>query len=116
MALNRRRFLRWGLGAAAAGLAAPAVAAQDTPPKGAPPSKPAEQAATSSVPAAPVSDRAGMPPAEHVGCLVDTTLCIGCRKCEEACNRRNKLPRPEASFTDRAPRSRPTSKSSASTA
>jgi formate dehydrogenase iron-sulfur subunit len=35
-----------------------------------------------------------------VGCLVDTTLCIGCRKCEEACNRRNKLPRPEQSFSE----------------
>lgn len=37
----------------------------------------------------------------HVGCLVDTTLCIGCRKCEEACNRRNKLARPEKSFKDK---------------
>lgn len=36
----------------------------------------------------------------QVGCLVDTTLCIGCRKCEEACNRRNNLPRPENPFTD----------------
>lgn len=36
----------------------------------------------------------------HVGCLVDTTLCIGCRKCEEACNRANKLPRPDNPFTD----------------
>lgn len=38
---------------------------------------------------------------DHVGCLVDTTLCIGCRKCEEACNRRNQLPRPETSFSDK---------------
>ncbi len=37
----------------------------------------------------------------HTGCLVDTTLCIGCRKCEEACNRRNKLPRPDTPYTDR---------------
>lgn len=37
----------------------------------------------------------------HVGCLVDTTLCIGCRKCEEACNRRNQLPRPDTPFVDR---------------
>jgi formate dehydrogenase iron-sulfur subunit len=36
-----------------------------------------------------------------VGVLVDTTLCIGCRKCEEACNRRNRLPRTAASFADR---------------
>ncbi len=33
--------------------------------------------------------------------LVDTTLCIGCRKCEEACNRRNHLPRTADSFSDR---------------
>jgi Fe-S-cluster-containing dehydrogenase component len=36
---------------------------------------------------------------EHVGCLVDTTLCIGCRQCEKACNARNNLPRPTESFT-----------------
>ena len=36
----------------------------------------------------------------HAGCLVDTTLCIGCRKCEQACNRRNRLPAPEKPFTD----------------
>jgi formate dehydrogenase iron-sulfur subunit len=84
MGLNRRRFLRWGLGAAAAGVAAPKILAQDAP---APKGKSIEDAAAA---------------ADHVGCLVDTTLCIGCRKCEEACNRRNKLPRPDASFTDRA--------------
>ena len=33
--------------------------------------------------------------------LVDTTLCIGCRKCEEACNRSNHLPRTAQSFSDR---------------
>ncbi len=38
---------------------------------------------------------------EQVGCLVDTTLCIGCRQCEAACNRRNALPRPEVPFFDR---------------
>jgi formate dehydrogenase iron-sulfur subunit len=37
-----------------------------------------------------------------VGVLVDTTLCIGCRKCEEACNRRNRLPRTATSFADRS--------------
>ena len=41
------------------------------------------------------------PSPEHVGVLVDTTLCIGCRKCEEACNRRNHLPRTAESFSDR---------------
>ena len=38
---------------------------------------------------------------EQVACLVDTTLCIGCRKCEEACNASNELPRPERPFSDR---------------
>jgi formate dehydrogenase iron-sulfur subunit len=38
---------------------------------------------------------------EQVGTLVDTTLCIGCRQCEDACNRRNKLPRPLRPFSDR---------------
>lgn len=38
---------------------------------------------------------------DYVGVLVDTTLCIGCRKCEEACNRRNHLPRTPESFADR---------------
>lgn len=41
------------------------------------------------------------PPAGSMGVLVDTTLCIGCRKCEEACNRRNRLPRGVQSFSDR---------------
>jgi Fe-S-cluster-containing dehydrogenase component len=99
MGLNRRRFLRWGLGAAAATPIA-TVAAKFL----------AQDAAASAIPAAPVSGHAGSPPlktaspapaVEHVGCLADTTLCIGCRKCEEACNRRNKLPRPEVPFTDK---------------
>jgi formate dehydrogenase iron-sulfur subunit len=30
--------------------------------------------------------------ANSVGVLVDTTCCIGCRKCEYACNQANKLP------------------------
>ncbi len=42
------------------------------------------------------------PTDEQVGVLVDTTLCIGCRQCEEACNRRNKLPRPEKPFRDQS--------------
>ncbi len=37
---------------------------------------------------------------DQVGCLVDTTKCIGCRKCEEACNRSNSLPLPEKPFDD----------------
>ncbi|MEI7900151.1 MAG: 4Fe-4S dicluster domain-containing protein, partial [bacterium] len=37
----------------------------------------------------------------NVGCLVDTTLCIGCRQCEIACNARNKLPKSDPPLTDR---------------
>jgi Fe-S-cluster-containing dehydrogenase component len=36
----------------------------------------------------------------HAGCLVDTTLCMGCRKCEAACSRRNGLPAPESPASD----------------
>jgi Fe-S-cluster-containing dehydrogenase component len=32
--------------------------------------------------------------------LHDTSLCIGCRRCEEACNSVNKLPAPDKPFTD----------------
>ncbi|WP_457553486.1 sulfate respiration complex iron-sulfur protein HmcB [Desulfobacula sp.] len=34
------------------------------------------------------------------GVLHDTTLCIGCRKCEQACNKVNELPQPEVPFED----------------
>ncbi len=37
---------------------------------------------------------------DEYGCLVDTTLCVGCRKCEEACNRQHGLPQPEESFEE----------------
>lgn len=43
----------------------------------------------------------GGPAPDYAAVLVDTTLCIGCRKCEEACNRRNHLPRTAESFADR---------------
>lgn len=39
---------------------------------------------------------------DHWACLVDTTLCIGCRKCEEACNRANKLMKPSIPFDDKS--------------
>lgn len=39
-------------------------------------------------------------PADAFGCLVDLTRCVGCRKCEEACNRVNGLPAPSRSFED----------------
>jgi len=34
------------------------------------------------------------------GVLHDTTLCVGCRSCEEACNKVNDLPQPEKPFKD----------------
>lgn len=37
---------------------------------------------------------------DAVGCLVDTTLCVGCRKCEQACNERHGLPMPRESFEE----------------
>jgi len=37
----------------------------------------------------------------QAACLMDTTLCFGCRKCEEACNRAHGLPEPDRPFTDR---------------
>ncbi len=35
------------------------------------------------------------------GCLIDISRCIGCRKCEEACNQANELPAPSRSFKDK---------------
>jgi len=42
----------------------------------------------------------GPPPAaDQIGVLVDTTLCVGCRRCEKACNDVNRdLPRKPAEF------------------
>ncbi len=39
-------------------------------------------------------------PADPYGCLVDLTRCIGCRKCEDACNTVNELPDPDRPFDD----------------
>jgi Fe-S-cluster-containing dehydrogenase component len=39
-------------------------------------------------------------PADPYGCLVDLTRCVGCRKCEEACNKVNSLPQPDVDFDD----------------
>ena len=78
MQLNRRALLKLGV-AAASGVATTALAAGD-----------------------PQTPKEKLPPSpDYVGVLVDTTLCIGCRKCEEACNRRNHLPRTAESFSDR---------------
>jgi formate dehydrogenase iron-sulfur subunit len=37
---------------------------------------------------------------ESNGVLFDNTRCIGCRKCEEGCNKVNELPLPERPFSD----------------
>lgn len=81
MDLDRRRLLQFGL--TAASLATPAralaVSGQDV--------------------AAEASADVAEP--DHVAVLNDTTLCIGCRECEAACNRRNHLPRTAIPFSDR---------------
>jgi len=37
---------------------------------------------------------------ESNGVLFDNTRCIGCRKCEEGCNKVNELPQPDRAFSD----------------
>jgi len=78
MKIDRRTLLALGL-VATSGAAAPAFAVQGSP---------------------SAKQRPASAPA-YVGVLADTTLCIGCRKCEEACNRRNHLPRTADSFSDK---------------
>ena len=39
-------------------------------------------------------------PPDPYGCLVDLTRCVGCRKCEQACNEVNELPKPDIRFGD----------------
>jgi Fe-S-cluster-containing dehydrogenase component len=78
MKLDRRTVLKLGLAATAGASAGRVADGESETPKETRPSSPA-----------------------YVGVLVDTTLCIGCRKCEEACNRRNHLPRTAESFSDR---------------
>ncbi|MBZ5496336.1 MAG: 4Fe-4S dicluster domain-containing protein [Acidobacteriia bacterium] len=76
--MNRRTLLKLGLAATAGASSTPLGAGESQIPK-----------------------ENVLPSPGHVGVLVDTTLCIGCRKCEEACNRRNHLPRTAESFSDR---------------
>ena len=78
MKLNRRTVLKLSLAATAGASPGRVAAGESQTPKERRPPSPA-----------------------YVGVLVDTTLCIGCRKCEEACNRRNHLPRTAESFSDR---------------
>ncbi|MFC1951714.1 4Fe-4S dicluster domain-containing protein [Chloroflexota bacterium] len=39
---------------------------------------------------------------DRYGMLTDLTRCIGCRRCEEACNKANEMPPPEISFEDKS--------------
>ena len=39
---------------------------------------------------------------DHYGMLADLTRCIGCRRCEAACNKANNLPPPEVPFDDKS--------------
>ena len=45
-------------------------------------------------------DLSGWP--DRFGMLTDITRCIGCRRCEEACNKANNLPAPEVPFEDKS--------------
>ena len=74
MSISRRRFLGW-LGAAGLGTTLGSTA----------------QAATT-------THFTGYPGA--MGVLFDSTRCIGCRKCEAACNRVNEMPLPDQPFDD----------------
>jgi formate dehydrogenase iron-sulfur subunit len=48
---------------------------------------------------APRRSEAAVKSIEFYGLLIDTTKCIGCRSCEEACNEVNRLPKPEVPFS-----------------
>ena len=39
-------------------------------------------------------------PSDPYGCLMDLTVCVGCRKCEQACNQVHGLPAPQVPFDD----------------
>jgi len=76
---DRRAFLKW-VGAAGCTVLAPAT-----------------------LQPSPVTDGADHPSPDRMGVLVDTTLCIGCRKCEWACNVENHLPvQPLETFEDKS--------------
>ncbi len=78
MSLNRRDFLK------VAGAAGCTLLAGNSKPSG----------------AATTAGTTGKDPGEFYGMLIDTTKCVGCRSCEEACNTQNKLPPPKESFSN----------------
>jgi len=93
MKIKRRDFLKVALASStgvAVGSSARAQMAPDSGPASAAASGPAS---------APRSAQRGAD--QHAACLVDTALCVGCRKCEEACNRANELPKPDKPFDDK---------------
>jgi Fe-S-cluster-containing dehydrogenase component len=76
MSISRRKFLGWfggGLSASAVSATGTAMAGGNHHFKGHP---------------------------DTMGVLHDISRCIGCRKCEEACNRVNDLPKPDKPFDD----------------
>ncbi len=74
MSITRRKFLGW-MGAASAAAVA---------------GKTAKAATNKEFPGYP----------QGLGVLFDVTRCIGCRRCEEACNEVNELPPPEIPFKE----------------
>ncbi|MGB3095151.1 MAG: 4Fe-4S dicluster domain-containing protein, partial [Candidatus Deferrimicrobiaceae bacterium] len=58
----------------------------------------AGMAGSSLLAGAPRRSEAAVASVEFYGLLIDTTKCIGCRSCEEACNEQNGLPEPEVPF------------------
>jgi Fe-S-cluster-containing dehydrogenase component len=56
--------------------------------------------ATTAAAATPVEGWQSKAPANPYACLVDLTRCVGCRRCEKACNEVNDLPAPEVAFDD----------------
>jgi Fe-S-cluster-containing dehydrogenase component len=60
--------------------------------------KTAGLAAVGSLTASAGASQPTEPASDTIGCLVDLTTCIGCRRCEEACNLANGLPEPEVPF------------------
>lgn len=76
MSISRRKFLGW-MGAAGLG-----------------------SAVGKSASAASAKHFTGYP--DSVAVLHDTVLCVGCRSCEDACNKVNDLPPPEKPFKDKS--------------